>query len=91
MTIVTPALDCRADCSTAPSRPGPRTGAPATTTPSSSPARSPAAPTSRWRRSCRPAAARPRTSTRREDETFYLLEGEIEFRLGEETITAWPG
>jgi quercetin dioxygenase-like cupin family protein len=28
---------------------------------------------------------------RREDETFYLLEGEIEFRLGDETITAGAG
>jgi quercetin dioxygenase-like cupin family protein len=27
----------------------------------------------------------------REDETFYLLDGEIEFRLGDETITAGPG
>jgi quercetin dioxygenase-like cupin family protein len=27
----------------------------------------------------------------REDETFYLLEGELEFHLGEETITAGPG
>ena len=27
----------------------------------------------------------------REEETFYLLEGEVEFLLGEETITAGPG
>jgi quercetin dioxygenase-like cupin family protein len=27
----------------------------------------------------------------REDETYYLLEGEIEFLLGEETIVAGPG
>lgn len=27
----------------------------------------------------------------REDETFYLLEGEIEFRLGDDTITAGSG
>ena len=27
----------------------------------------------------------------REDETFYLLEGEIEFRLGDDTLTAGPG
>ena len=27
----------------------------------------------------------------REDETFYVLEGEIEFRLGDETVTAGPG
>ncbi len=27
----------------------------------------------------------------REDETFYLLEGEIEFLLGDETILAGPG
>ena len=27
----------------------------------------------------------------REDETFYVLEGEVEFRLGDETITAGPG
>ena len=27
----------------------------------------------------------------REDETFYLLEGEIEFRLGEDTVSAGPG
>jgi quercetin dioxygenase-like cupin family protein len=27
----------------------------------------------------------------REDETFYVLEGEIEFLLGEETILAGPG
>ena len=27
----------------------------------------------------------------REDETFYLLEGEVEFRVGDETITAGRG
>jgi quercetin dioxygenase-like cupin family protein len=27
----------------------------------------------------------------REDETFYLIEGEIEFQLGDETVTAGPG
>jgi quercetin dioxygenase-like cupin family protein len=27
----------------------------------------------------------------REDETFYLLEGQVEFLLGEETIVAGPG
>jgi quercetin dioxygenase-like cupin family protein len=27
----------------------------------------------------------------REDETFYLLEGEIEFRLGDDTVTAGAG
>ena len=27
----------------------------------------------------------------REDETFYLLDGEVEFTLGEETIVAGPG
>jgi quercetin dioxygenase-like cupin family protein len=27
----------------------------------------------------------------REDETFYVLEGEIEFRLGEDTVTAGQG
>lgn len=27
----------------------------------------------------------------REDETFYVLEGKVEFLLGEETITAGPG
>jgi quercetin dioxygenase-like cupin family protein len=27
----------------------------------------------------------------REDETFYLLEGQVEFLLGEETISAGPG
>jgi quercetin dioxygenase-like cupin family protein len=27
----------------------------------------------------------------REDETFYLLEGEIEFRLGDDVVTAGPG
>src|ERR671924_1862449 len=27
----------------------------------------------------------------REDETFYLLEGSVEFRLGEDTVVAGPG
>ena len=27
----------------------------------------------------------------REDETFYLVEGEIEFTLGDDTVTAGPG
>jgi quercetin dioxygenase-like cupin family protein len=27
----------------------------------------------------------------REDETFYLVEGEIEFRLGDDTLSAGPG
>jgi quercetin dioxygenase-like cupin family protein len=27
----------------------------------------------------------------REDETFYILDGSIEFRLGDETVTAGPG
>src|SRR5512145_1669610 len=27
----------------------------------------------------------------REDETFYLVDGQIEFRLGDELITAGPG
>jgi quercetin dioxygenase-like cupin family protein len=27
----------------------------------------------------------------REDETFYLVEGTIDFRLGDETVTAGPG
>ena len=28
---------------------------------------------------------------RREDETFYVLEGQMEFQLGDDTITAGPG
>jgi quercetin dioxygenase-like cupin family protein len=27
----------------------------------------------------------------REDESFFVLEGEIEFQVGDEKITAWPG
>ncbi len=38
-----------------------------------------------------PGGGPPPHIHRREDETFYLLEGQIEFRLGEETITAGPG
>ena len=38
-----------------------------------------------------PGGGPPPHIHRREDETFYLLEGEIEFRLGDETITAVPG
>ena len=32
----------------------------------------------------------PSCISTREDETFYLLEGQLEFRLGEQTITAGP-
>ena len=38
-----------------------------------------------------PGGGPPPHIHREEDETFYLLEGHIEFRLGEETITAGPG
>ena len=38
-----------------------------------------------------PGGGPPPHIHRREDETFYLLEGEIQFRLGHETITAGPG
>ena len=38
-----------------------------------------------------PGGGPPPHIHRREDETFYLLEGEIQFRLGDETITAGPG
>ncbi|HET7727893.1 MAG TPA: quercetin 2,3-dioxygenase [Candidatus Limnocylindrales bacterium] len=38
-----------------------------------------------------PGGGPPPHIHRREDETFYLLEGEIRFRLGDETITAGPG
>ena len=38
-----------------------------------------------------PGGGPPPHIHREEDETFYLLAGEIEFRLGEETVTAGPG
>lgn len=38
-----------------------------------------------------PGGGPPPHIHRREDETFYLIEGEIEFRLGDETIVAGPG
>ncbi len=38
-----------------------------------------------------PGGGPPPHIHRDEDETFYLVEGEIEFRLGDETITAGPG
>ena len=38
-----------------------------------------------------PGGGPPPHVHRREDETFYLLEGEIEFRLGDDTLTAGPG
>lgn len=38
-----------------------------------------------------PGGGPPPHVHRREDETFYLLEGAIEFRLGDEAITAGPG
>ena len=38
-----------------------------------------------------PGGGPPPHIHRREDETFYLLEGEIEFRLGDEMITAGSG
>jgi quercetin dioxygenase-like cupin family protein len=38
-----------------------------------------------------PGGGPPPHIHRREDETFYLVEGRVEFRLGDETITAGPG
>jgi quercetin dioxygenase-like cupin family protein len=38
-----------------------------------------------------PGGGPPPHIHRREDETFYLVEGRIEFVLGEKTITAGPG
>ncbi len=38
-----------------------------------------------------PGGGPPPHIHRREDETFYLVAGHIEFRLGDETITAGPG
>jgi len=38
-----------------------------------------------------PGGGPPPRIHRREDETFYLLEGQIEFLLGDERITAGPG
>jgi quercetin dioxygenase-like cupin family protein len=38
-----------------------------------------------------PGGGPPRHIHTREDETFYVLEGEIEFVLGEEAIVAGPG
>ena len=38
-----------------------------------------------------PGGGPPLHIHRREDETFYLIEGEIEFRLEDETISAGPG
>ena len=79
------------DSSIVRSKPAAPTGALATTTRSSSRARSREARTSRWRLSCRPAGGPPPHVHRREDETFYLIEGEVEFLLEEERITAGPG
>jgi quercetin dioxygenase-like cupin family protein len=38
-----------------------------------------------------PGGGPPPHVHRREDETFYVVEGEIEFKLGEEVIAAGPG
>jgi quercetin dioxygenase-like cupin family protein len=38
-----------------------------------------------------PGGGPPPHIHRREDETFYLVEGEIKFRLGDETVMAGPG
>jgi quercetin dioxygenase-like cupin family protein len=38
-----------------------------------------------------PGGGPPPHIHRREDETFYLVEGQIEFQLGDETVTAGPG
>ncbi len=38
-----------------------------------------------------PGGGPPPHIHRREDETFYLVEGEIEFKLGDEVIAAGPG
>ncbi len=38
-----------------------------------------------------PGGGPPPHIHRREDETFYLIEGSVEFVLGEDTITAGPG
>ena len=38
-----------------------------------------------------PGGGPPPHIHRREDETFYLIEGGVEFVLGEDTITAGPG
>jgi quercetin dioxygenase-like cupin family protein len=38
-----------------------------------------------------PGGGPPPHIHRREDETFYLIEGEIEFLLGDEKVTAGPG
>ncbi len=38
-----------------------------------------------------PGGGPPPHIHRREDETFYLVEGELEFRLGDETVTVGPG
>jgi len=38
-----------------------------------------------------PGGGPPPHIHRREDETFYLIDGEVEFRLGDETIAAGPG
>jgi quercetin dioxygenase-like cupin family protein len=38
-----------------------------------------------------PGGGPPRHIHTREDETFYLLEGSIEFLLGEQTVVAGPG
>jgi quercetin dioxygenase-like cupin family protein len=62
----------------------------ATSTGSSSPAPKPAARTSRWRRSFRPAAV-PAAHPPLEDETFYILEGECRLLLADEWMTASVG
>ena len=38
-----------------------------------------------------PGGGPPPHTHSREDETFYLVEGEIQFRLGDETVVAGPG
>ena len=75
-----------------PSAPAParRTGVRRTSTGSSSPARRPAARTSRWRRSSRPAAARRRTSTATRTRRSTSSRANA-FLLGDEWIAAGVG
>lgn len=38
-----------------------------------------------------PGGGPPPHIHRREDETFYLIDGQVEFRLGDDVVTAGPG
>jgi quercetin dioxygenase-like cupin family protein len=79
-----------ANCFIAPTEPDPRSGGRATTTRSSSLAESGGAYFA-MEALVPPGGGPPPHIHAREDETFYLLEGDVEFLLGEQTVVAGPG